>query len=121
MMSMPVLLLHGEEILGVMAAAVLGLLLFPAILIWLWCRPPRNPLVPTIIYVVIALATFVAVLVDDDIYALMLATIVYFPWSAILFFVSPFLNIDLGSIAFLVAGAINAALIYGVGKLAKKN
>jgi hypothetical protein len=115
---MPVLFFHGEEILGLMAGALLGLLVFPAVIFWVWSHPPRIPILPTIVYIVIASAAFIAFQVFDNVYSLMLAFVVFFPWSLVVVLVSGYLDNDLGTPGFVIAGAINAILIYVTGRAA---
>ena len=117
---MPLLLLHGTEILGLLAGTLVGLIVFPAVILWLWSHPPRMPLVPTIFYLLLASIAFIAFQIDDNGYFLLLAYIVSLPWSIILVLVTAFFEIDIATMGFLIASAINALLIYGTGTLAKR-
>jgi hypothetical protein len=117
---MPVLFFHGEEILGLMAGTLLGYLVFPAFMFWLWSRPPRIPILPSIVYLTIACTAFIVFQVSDNGYSLILVYMVFSPWSLVLVLVSSFLDTDLGTAGFSVAGVINALLIYVIGWAARR-
>ena len=120
-LSMGLLLFHGEIIVQLAASILLAFLIFLALALWLWLRPPALPILPVVVYVLPALVFCIAFLVSDKDYLLMPAVAFSFPWSWLLIFVSTFvLEYNLGVGFMLLGVALNAILIYGIGKIVKR-
>lgn len=118
---MAVLLFHGGEILGFFAGMVVGFAGWATILSLLFTRPPRNPIIPAILYLLIASIPGMLFLLSDDLNMLQLifVWIFSFPWSMLFVVLATFFNLDFGSSAALVGAFLNAITFYVVGKTAR--
>jgi hypothetical protein len=117
---MGLLLFHGEIIVELAASVLLTFLIFLALALWLWLRPPKMPILPAVVYLLLASVFCIAFLISDSEY-LVPAVAFSFPWSWLLIFVSTFvLEYNLGVGLLLPGVALNAILIYGIGKIVKK-
>lgn len=77
---MTLLLFNGEEILGFMAGAGLGCIGFVSMVLWLSIRPPSQPILPAVVYFLLA-SVPATIFLSDDGYVLLLGVIVSAPWS----------------------------------------
>ena len=125
----PLLLFHGTEILSFMAGALLGIAVLPGILIWVFLRPPTRPAVPALIYLLLAFASCTIFMIADGLSAsspvepsilLLFPVAVCFPWSVILVVLGGMLDVDLGMFPLFLGAFFNAAIIYWVGKYARR-
>lgn len=124
---MTLLFFHGTEILAFFAGLGLGAVGMVSLLIWLFVRPPRIPIVPAVIYSIAATISCVALFVEpantetalDRGYLLTPPTAFCFPWSFLVILIASFAIADVGKGWFLVSVAINAFPIYGIGRVAR--
>ena len=118
---MLVLFLHGGEILAFFGSILLGLIGFIASFALLWNYPPRHPLVPALIYLILALLLTLWLSVrPETMLVLVLPTAFWFPWSVMSIILATALELD--SLWIFAPGSIlNALLIFGIGKLGRKH
>jgi hypothetical protein len=105
--------LHGEIIFGWLSMGALAVLIVPVIGLW-WSRhPPRVPILPSVIYLVLA-AVFFALWISDE-SSLLLSSLGFafaVPWSAIYLFAILTLQVEIPIWVILPGFFVNAALIY---------
>jgi len=117
---MGLLLFHGEIIVQLAASVLLAFLIFLALALWLWLRPPALPILPAVVYVLLASVFCITFLMSGSDYLVPAVVAFSFPWSWLLIFVSTFvLESNLGEGFLLLGVALNAILIYGIGKAVK--
>lgn len=118
---MTLLFFHGGEILGFFAGVVAGFAVWAAILSLLFIRPPRNPVVPAVIYFVVASLPGMLFLFSTDLNMLQLILVwmAIFPWSLIFVLLAAFFDLDIGNSAALVGALLNAVLFYVIGRTAR--
>src|SRR5687768_5958395 len=119
MIGMRFFLFHGLEILGLMTGAMVGFIGFVSFLALLLRRPPRMPVLPAVIYFLVALVPSILFLFSDDGYVFLLALIFSFPWSLLFVLLATFLDINFGNGAALLGAILNSLLIYGIGLFGK--
>ena len=103
---------------------VLGTVGFVLFFIGLWTHPPRSPIVPSIVYLVLAAAavafaaTFFAAVGTGVFFAIL--TAFDLPGLILAAMLGPMTDVDV-AVPVIIAGLLlNAALIYGAGAFAKK-
>ena len=105
--------LHGEILVGWFFTGALATFVAVGVVLWLWRHPPRAPILPVAIYLVIA--TIGGVLWMGDSSDLLLSSIAFaltLPWSAVFLFAV--MQFDAQPPAWLILPGIplNALLIY---------
>lgn len=123
--SMTLLLFHGTEIVLLFAGVGLGAVILLTLLIVIFTRPNRFPIIPASIYLVIALASCLSFLLDeyrsgtflDDGYLLVLPVALCFPWSLMTVILATFYETNLGVFPFLLGASVNAVILYIVGRI----
>ena len=101
-----------------MAGIGLGLVGFVVMMFWLISRPPRSPLRPAAIYLLLASIPSTLFLLSDEGYVLLLAVIFTFPWSFLFVILTTFLEVNFGNLAAFVGAGLNAIVFYVVGRTA---
>jgi hypothetical protein len=117
---MALLFFHGSEVLGLVGGVGLGLVGSVSLILWLLYSPPKNPLLPSILYAVCAILIGVWFLVFDDTLGFLLTVAIAFPWSLLVVFAATFLNLDGVSFSMPVGALLNAAFIFVLGSFAKR-
>jgi len=101
---------------------------FPLLLLWLWFRPPRSPILPAALYLLASTASGIAFVYVENLssppldaaFVLSLPVAFCFPWSLVVIIRGTFLDVNLGESAILAGAALNAILIYCVAKFARR-
>ena len=112
------LLFHGEMAFFLFGAAVIGLIGFGILAAGLLLRPPSRPVLPAMIYLVLAaLVCFWFILSGSDLASLVAMT-ASSPAGALIAFLAEVSDRMLGTVL-LVGVLLNSVLIYGSGVLSK--
>lgn len=122
MTKMTFALLHGEILVGWFSIGALAVLIASIVGFW-WCwRPPRGPILPTAIYLLLALPG--SALWMSDTSNLLLSSLGFaltLPWSALFLFAVMLFDIQIPAWAILPGIPLNAVLIYFAARsLAKR-
>ncbi len=109
--------LHGEILVGWFSAGALTVLVATAIFVlWFW-RPPRTPLVPTVIYLLVAVAGSVPwISHTSDLLWSSLGFALTLPWSALILFAVMSFDVEIPAWLVLPGIALNTVLLYVVAK-----
>lgn len=117
--------LHGGEAVAI-ALVVLVLAVCAAIAVawWWWRHPPRSPITPTTIYLLVATGCLLLWRVEPTRLPPLswLGFVASLPWSILYLMVGGlFFEEDLPAWPLLAGVAVNAGLIYGAAKLARRH
>ncbi len=108
--------MHGEIVIQLLASILLGFFVLAAFALWLWLRPPRFPILFAAVYLLLGLVCGYAYAFMYDRNYLVLAFDFSFPWGLLLSFGNTFFQ----EYYFGFGTVLNATLIYGIGKVAKR-
>jgi len=114
--------LHGEILIGWFSMGALALLIALVVGFWWRWRPPRGPIVPTAIYLLLALLGSAIWMSDTS--NLLLSSLGFaltLPWSALFLFAVMSFDIQIPAWAILPGIPLNSVLIYFAARtLAKR-
>ena len=110
---MTLVFLHGEILVGWFFTGALAILAALGVGLWLWRSPPRAPMLPVAIYLLIAITGGVLWMSDtSDLFLSSMGFALTLPWSAAFLFAV--MHFDVQPPAWLILPGIplNALLIY---------
>jgi len=114
-------LLHGEIIVGWFLAGALAAFVAFVVFLWWYWRPPRSPIVPAGIYLLLALVAFVQWKSDEsNLIISSLGFALTLPWSAIVLLAVMIFDIQASTWAILPGISLNVALIYFAAKAMRR-
>ncbi len=106
-------LLHGEILVGWFSMGALAVLLASVIGLWWYWHPPRTPILPTGIYLFVAIVGCVLWISDtSDLLLSSLGFALTLPWSALFLFAVMSFDVQMPAWLILPGIPLNAALIY---------
>lgn len=118
---MALLFFHCGDALGVLVGMAFSCVCWIAILTLLSTRPPRDPIIPAILYLLIASIPCTLLLMSDDLSMLQVIVvwIFGFPWLVVFVVLEPSFDLNFGNSVALIGAFLNAILFYVVGKTAR--
>ena len=114
-------ILHGEILVGWLSMGALAMLVASVVGFWCWWHPPRKPILPSAIYLLLAAVFFGAWMSDES--SLLLSSLGFafaMPWSAIYLFAILTLQVEIPVWVILPGFLVNAALIYFGANFARR-
>jgi hypothetical protein len=114
-------LLHGEILIGWFLTGALATFAAVAVFLWWFWHPPRSPIVPAGIYLLLAIVAFVLWKSDEsNLLTSSLGFALTLPWSAIVLLAVMIFDIQVSTWAILPGIPLNVVLIYFAAKAMRR-
>ena len=105
--------LHGEILVGWFGMGALAVLIAFGLGLWLYVHPPHAPILPTVIYLLVAIVGSVLWMSDtSDLFLSSLGFALTLPWSAVFLFAVMTFDVQPPPWLILPGIPLNALLIY---------